>query len=112
MAQVYFGTWAKSDPYHQLQGRAAMLQEFEISEDALDGCEGLIAEYDAEGYEGSALVLLRKGTRLFTVEASHCSCYGLEGAWEPIETTKGALLKREFDGFPEIKRWVKRNFKP
>lgn len=46
--------------------------------------EVLVARYDQEGYEGSALVIFRQGNQIFTVEGGHCSCYGLEDQWEPI----------------------------
>lgn len=47
--------------------------------------EVLWADYEAEGYEGSALVIYRQGNKVFEVSGSHCSCYGLEGQWEPEE---------------------------
>jgi hypothetical protein len=58
------------------------------------GYEMLLAYYAIEGYEGSAFVLLRKDDRLYEINASHCSCRGLENNWEPEEVTKEALLHR------------------
>jgi len=46
--------------------------------------------------EGTALVLFKKDEKLYMVDASHCSCYGLEGTWYPIETNEKAL-KMEID---------------
>ncbi len=43
--------------------------------------EVIYANYDNEGYEGRAFVAFRNGDKYFTVNASHCSCYGLEGQW-------------------------------
>lgn len=47
----------------------------------------LFAFYDNGGYEGSATVVFSKGEKLYHVYGSHCSCYGLEGQWQPEETT-------------------------
>ncbi len=76
--------------------------EFNIDESELKGVKILWAEYDrgafeGTGYEGTAFVLFRRAGRLYTVEGGHCSCYGLEGQWEPVETTKEALALRTDD---------------
>jgi glucuronate isomerase len=55
--------------------------------------EVILAAYDEEGYDGSALVIFRRGRRYFTNYGSHCSCHGLEGQWDPIQTTKRELKK-------------------
>lgn len=49
----------------------------------------LLASYDIEWYEGSAYVLFynKLDSKLYEVFGSHCSCYGLEGQWEPEETS-------------------------
>lgn len=47
--------------------------------------EVIYAGYDIDGYEGSALVIYRQGGKVFEVTGGHCSCYGLEGQWEPEE---------------------------
>lgn len=72
---------------------AAIEAEFE-KPSALDGAEVIVAIYDLGSYEGDAFVLFRKDGKLFEVNAGHCSCYGLEGQWEPEETTKEELLHR------------------
>lgn len=58
------------------------------------GIEILLASYSYENYSGDAFVLFRKDGRLYEVNGSHCSCYGLEGQWEPEETTVEALRHR------------------
>lgn len=63
--------------------------------------EILLAGYYYRDYEGSAYVLFERDGRLFEVEAGHCSCYGLEGSWEPDETTWKQLQDRRLSGFPE-----------
>lgn len=57
--------------------------------------------YEVESYEGSAFVLFEKGGKLYEVNGSHCSCYGLEDQWEPTETTWKALAMRKFCCYPE-----------
>lgn len=47
----------------------------------------LIAYYGDESYEGNAYVLFMKGSKLYEVCAGHCSCFGLEGQWDPEETS-------------------------
>jgi len=63
----------------------------------LKGCKLLASYYEYENYEGSAFVLYEnsKGA-LYVVEGGHCSCYGLEGQWEPGVTSWKALDKRYF----------------
>lgn len=56
--------------------------------------EVLLASYAYECYEGDAFVLFVKNGKLFEVNGSHCSCYGLEGQWQPEETSISALRKR------------------
>ena len=59
----------------------------------------LIATYEQEDYEGSAFVLFTDGGRLFEVNGSHCSCYGLEDCWRPEETSWEALaIRRDLSG--------------
>lgn len=61
-------------------------------------CEFIFAAYDQGNYEGEALVLFRSGDKLFEVNGGHCSCCGLEGQWEPEETTVAALRHRVENG--------------
>ena len=41
----------------------------------------LFAVYDLDDYNGDAFVLFENGGVLYEINASHCSCYGLEGQW-------------------------------
>ncbi len=62
-----------------------------------DDAQVLFAAYGTEeAYSGSAIVVYKvaDGT-LRVVEGSHCSCYGLEGQWEPTKTTSAALSMME-----------------
>lgn len=58
------------------------------------GVEILLASYGTPSYEGYAFVLFRRDGKLYEVNGSHCSCYELEGQWEPEETTVEALRHR------------------
>jgi len=54
----------------------------------------LLASYGYENYSGDAFVLFKRDGKLYEVNGGHCSCYGLEGLWEPEETTVEALRHR------------------
>jgi len=66
--------------------------EFEADANALDGAQVLVAAYSYESYSGDAYVLFRRDGKLFEVRGGHCSCHGLEGQWEPEETTPETIL--------------------
>jgi hypothetical protein len=61
---------------------------------APNGVRILLAWYCCANYEGSAFVLFMKDNKLYEVNGSHCSCYGLEGQWKPEETNIQALRYR------------------
>lgn len=72
-----------------------VLRQFDIVAERLCGSEILLASYSYENYEGQAFVLLRNADgSLSEVNGGHCSCYGLEGQWEPEDTTLDALTHR------------------
>lgn len=60
----------------------------------------LLASYTYEDYSGSAFVLFKdiRDGKLYEVNGSHCSCYGLEGQWEPEETDIASLRHRLKEG--------------
>lgn len=60
----------------------------------LEAADFVLAYYDYECYEGTAYVLYLKDGVWYEVDGSHCSCYGLEGQWEPQETNVEALKLR------------------
>lgn len=43
----------------------------------------LLAEYTQESYDGWSAVMFIHQNKLYTVQGSHCSCYGLEDQWDP-----------------------------
>jgi hypothetical protein len=54
----------------------------------------LLAWYDYADYSGSAYVLFERNGKLYEVVGSHCSCYSLDGQWEPEEVPVEALKHR------------------
>lgn len=58
----------------------------------------LFAYYTYEDYTGEAFVLFAKGGKLYEVNASHCSCMGLEDQWTPEATDIRSLRHRLVEG--------------
>lgn len=75
--------------------RADITREFQVDESELADATVIFAAYTYEDYSGSALVIFQRDGKLFEVHGSHCSCYGLEGQWDPEETSMEALRMRE-----------------
>ena len=65
-----------------------------IKSEKYAGIEVLFAYYSYEDYSGKAFVLFRRDGKLYEVNGSHCSCYGLEDQWEPEETTVESIRFR------------------
>ncbi len=102
----YFGSWSnleemvQSFKEHEYRHDRydANCKLITIYED-LDGIvpiddEVLFASYGGASYEGHAVVLFKKDGKLYEAGGSHCSCYGLEGQWEPKETAWAAQALR------------------
>jgi hypothetical protein len=72
------------------------------------------AMYDADGYEGSALVIYSDDGETFIVNSSsHCSCYGLDETWapdeHPFETLSFLIDRGEYGArYEGLKEWAKR----
>lgn len=84
--------------YNPQEGSFPYEEEAEKLRKELHGIEILIA-YESVGSWGcdsSSFFLFRKDGKLFENHAGHCSCYEFEGQWEPEETDKESLLRREF----------------
>lgn len=104
----------------EFQNREDIIAQFGADEDALEGATIHLAWYGYGSYCGSALVVYEKNGKLYEVNGSHCSCYGLEGQWEPEETSWEALTKRtiydEYDGAQEamtkLQALVTKHLKP
>lgn len=67
----------------------------------------LFAEYVYADYEGSAFVLFEQAGKLFEVYGSHCSCYGLEGQWEPEASSIDLLTVKTGRGASNWEAWLK-----
>lgn len=78
------------------EGVGAIAHDFRSEEP--ERVEVIVAHYSYEDYSGNAFVLFRDAGKLYEVNGSHCSCYGLEGQWEPEETTVEALQHRLANG--------------
>lgn len=75
-----------------------MKMDFEIKDDEYDDINIIVGYYNYEDYEGDAMVVYEHKDKLFTVEGSHCSCYGLEEQWYPEEITIEYLNHRILNG--------------
>lgn len=103
---VYLGLFAECKEGHPLIGNHAKdywngfddLSD-ELKEEIIN-LDIIVAFYTYECYSGYAFVLYRKDGKLYEVNAYHCSCYGLRD-WEPEETSKDALLKRNWEHYSE-----------
>jgi hypothetical protein len=90
-------------PYSGFDSWGEMMERFEASEPEPD--EVFKAAYDGEGYDGTAEIYYRRGQKYYHVYGSHCSCYGLEGQWDPEEYASRELFlevlkqKNEMDVF-------------
>lgn len=100
------------------------LNEFKTRKDIASNYQGSAAEdlrgatihlawYGYGSYCGSSLVIYEKDGKLFEVNGSHCSCHGLEGQWQPAETTWEALKLRDLsynlcDGSQEAHKALQR----
>ena len=99
---VYYGDWAGAPRWHGLTGRKALEHDFNTK--LPSGIKILFAWYSQEEYEGNAFVLFRHGGKLYEVSGGHCSCYGLEDQWIPVETNVQVLHMRQFYGMDEETR--------
>ncbi len=83
--------------------------KYAIYDEDLNDCNVIFALYECGSYDGSSMVVFEKGSKLYLVEAGHCSCYGLEGQWSPVEVTKESLLKEADakEGWGDYEKFVK-----
>lgn len=82
--------------YEDFESIEDVKKEYELTDAELEGVEILYAVYQTGCYDGESLVLFKKEGKIYIVNASHCSCNGLEGCWDPVETNEKAL-KMEID---------------
>lgn len=85
--------------------RDSIAKEFNVAVDDVPTDDELIyANYSYESYSGDAFVVFKRDGKLYEVSGGHCSCYGLEGQWEPEETTVEALAMRDDK---DVAEWAK-----
>lgn len=73
---------------------ADIAKAFRVDSHIVETSQILYAAYDIANWEGHALVVFMQDGQLYEVNGSHCSCYGLEGQWEPELTSVAALRLR------------------
>lgn len=94
----YSGAW---------ENREDLVRDFEVEDHIIPSDDKiLLADYQTPPYEGYCVVIFEKGGKLYEVNGSHCSCYGLGSdsysgghntQWEPEETSWEALKIRPND---------------
>lgn len=84
----YFGCWSCNED---------VAHDFQVEVKDLGNV--LMAWYGQGDYEGGAFVLFEADGKLYEVHGSHCSCYGLEGQWDPEETNVEALTHVLNEGY-------------
>ncbi len=100
---IFLHDWAES-------GLEGLKNDFQITGQELEGVEILLASYSYECWSGEAFVLFRKNGRYYEVNGSHCSCYGLEGQWNPEEADLNELWNRVQNGTFGRDTWTGNEF--
>jgi hypothetical protein len=107
----YFNNWEKVDDIHKDFLNYGEWESGKRFEDFPTDEEILFASYEQGGYEGDSIVLFKRNGKFYYNSAGHCSCYGLEGLWEPDEVIPEQLLKMSapYDdhGSEAIEAWKK-----
>ena len=102
---------AKESPYgnkdYRLEKKSLMDKAIEKYKDV----NILFASYGCDYYDGDAWVLFEQGENLYEVNGCHCSCYGLEGQWEPEPVSLKELEHRLLNGTFGEDDWSGNNFK-
>jgi len=108
MSQKFFGRW---DSYDAMVRDFTPYPDYDSEEASIAGMatedEIVWASYDGGSYDGSATVIYKRyGDNLFEVHGSHCSCYGLEGQWDPSAVLVQQLQARPLSagGYDEIEQ--------
>lgn len=95
--EIFHGNFASAE---------GVFSSFGVFESDWKDIEFIYACYDTPQYEGYAHVIFKRDGKLYEVNASHCSCYELDGQWEPEETSLSALMFR-----PNVAAEAKANLK-
>lgn len=89
---------AKVAPYPNVKSWLSKKSRMKVAIEEWKPINILFASYGQDNYSGDAFVLFERDKKLFEVNGSHCSCYGLEGQWSPEETTLEAIVLRLSNG--------------
>jgi hypothetical protein len=110
--------YMSEDEYIAAEGKYVDLDEWlkdkDKMRDALEKYKGvqiLFASYGCANYSGDAWVLFLQDGKLYEVAGGHCSCYGLEGQWEPDEVLLPELENRLLNGSFGEDDWSDNTFK-
>jgi hypothetical protein len=90
------GNTAFIEEFKSVDDRVKQFESEQVRQD-LDGANILIAWYGYGSYCGDSLVLYEKDGTLYENNASHCSCFGIEGQWQPERTNWPVLSQRTLD---------------
>lgn len=95
---AYLGNFTcKKDVFQEFSNRYGEIDDDMKNE--MENCKILLAWYGYGDYDGSAFVLFERDGQLYEVNGGHCSCYGLEGQWDPEKTSVKALRHRISEGY-------------
>lgn len=75
-------------------GKSQIASEFDYPIEELNKLHFIYAWYDCQSYSGDAYLLFIKDDKVYEIVAGHCSCYGLEGQFEPEEIPLEVLYHR------------------
>lgn len=100
MNEKIFFMKIKADPIYIgiFENTSDIESEYDLAEGSLSNIFVLLAYYDYIDYSGESFVLFEKDNKLFEVNGGHCSCHGLEGQWDPEETSISELRHRLKNG--------------
>lgn len=91
------------------ENKQGIASDFE--DESIEDLNILFASYGDDCYEGDAWVLFERDGVLYEVNGGHCSCYGLEGQWDPDEVNLKELEHRLTNGTWGEYDWSGNNFK-
>lgn len=94
MSTVWLHDWSVGNKWSKNHEIDALIADFNIGKQDIEGYEILLASYTYEDYSGDAFVLFNHDGKMYEVNGSHCSCYGLEEQWIPEEVTEADLWHR------------------
>ena len=89
--------------YGSFTNEGDVLREFAVKD-----FKGVIifAVYDQDSYEGSADVIFVEDGKFYLAHGSHCSCYGLEECWDPVEMPIQGLRRIIEEGYGPIRQYA------